>query len=218
MKEYIRILIVEDELSWQNMITRQLNSDPEFLIVGIAENLEQGIKLGKILDYEFIIIDLQLDQTAEDGFVIYNELKKSRNIQGIFLTNNENPDTMYQAFLQGGYSYIPKTYLNVLPRTIHYLHDNPVSNLMMKTVQEKVKEFRLTDLTYTERSVFNLLRQGIKPKEIAVNLSISLYTVRSHIKNVLKKLDINNYHDALKKLYNYEEIVATRSEEEKRPS
>lgn len=214
MREYIRILIVEDEPSWQNMITRQLNSDPEFLIVGIAENLEQGIKLGTILDYDFIIIDLQLDQTAEDGFVVYNELKKAGNIQAIFLTNNENPDTMYQAFLQGGYSYIPKTYLNVLPRTIHYLYDNPVPNLMMKTVQEKVKEFRLTDLTYAERSVFDLLRQGVKPKDIAVSLSISLYTVRSHIKNVLKKLNINNYRDALKKLYDYEEITVAGSEAE----
>lgn len=215
MDDCIKILIVEDETSWQNMITRQLNLFPEFLIIGIAENLEQGIKLGKILDYDFIIIDLQLDQTPEDGFILYDELKKVRNLQAIFLTNNENPDTMYHAFLHGGYSYIPKTYLKVLPQTIRYLYKNPVSNLMMNAVQDKAIEYRLNDLTNTERNIFTLLKQGLKPKEIADKLTISLYTVRSHIKNVLKKLAVNNYHDALKILYCDEEIAATRNKTEK---
>jgi NarL family two-component system response regulator LiaR len=206
MNDIIRILIVEDETPWQNMITRQLNMFPEFLIIGIAANIEQGINLGKSLDYDFIIIDLQLDQTAEDGFIVYDELKKFRNIQAIFLTNYDNPDTMYHAFLHGGYSFIPKTYLNVLPQTIHYLYENPAPKLMMDAVYDKVKEYRLADLTYTERNIFDLLRQGLKPKEIAANLTVSLYTVRTHIKNVLKKLNANNYHDALKKLYRDEKM------------
>jgi DNA-binding NarL/FixJ family response regulator len=201
MDSYIRIFIVEDQQSWQNLITRQLNLYPEFLVVGIAENVEQAIQMGKILEYEFVIIDLQLDQTAEDGFIVYNELKKDQNVQAIFLTNNENPNTMYHAFLQGGYSYIPKTYLNVLPQTIRYFHENPVPNMLMKAVQEKVKEFRLVDLTSTEKHVFDLLRQGLKPKDISASLNISVYTVRSHIKNVLKKLETKNYQEALKKLY-----------------
>lgn len=218
LREYIRILIVEDEPVWQNMITRQLNQDPKFLIVGIAENLEQGINLGKILDYDIVIIDLQLDRTAEDGFIVYDELKKVRDFQGIFLTNNESPEVMYRAFLHGGYSYIPKTYLNVLPQTIHYLYENPVSNMVMNVVQNKVKEFRLTELTHMERSIFGLLNQGLKPKEIAESFNISLYTVRSHIKNVLKKLALNNYREALKKLYGNDEIAVINGEAEKRRS
>lgn len=201
MDGHIRILIIEDEPSWQNLITHQLNSDPEFLVVGIAEKVEQAIQLGKIMEYEFAIIDLQLDQTAEDGFVVYHALKKERDFQGIFLTNNENPKMMYDAFLQGGYSYIPKTYLNVLPQTIRYFHENPVPNLMMKTIQDRVKEFRLIDLTGAEKNVFSLLNQGFKPSDISAQLNISVYTVRSHIKNVLKKLGANNYQDALKKLF-----------------
>ncbi len=201
MDGHIRILIIEDEPSWQNLITRQLNLDPEFLVVGIAESVEQAIQLGRILEYEFAIIDLQLDRTAEDGFAVYNVLKKERDFQAIFLTNNENPNTMYDAFLQGGYSYIPKTYLNVLPQTIRYFYENPVPNMMMKTIQDRVKEFRLVDLTSAEKNVFSLLNQGFKPGDISIRLNISVYTVRSHIKNVLKKLETNNYQDALKKLF-----------------
>lgn len=215
MKKPIRILIVEDEVYWQNMITQHLKEFPDLLIIGIAENIEQGIYLGKILDYDFIIIDLQLDQTFEDGFLVLEEIKKVRgNIQAIFLTNNTSPDMMYHAFLQGGYHYIPKTYLQVLSQTIHYLYENPVSNLMLETIQDKVKEYRLADLTPTERSIFGLLKQGLKPKAIAESLTVSLYTVRSHIKNVLKKLGAKNYRDALKMLYCEKELVASRRDRE----
>jgi NarL family two-component system response regulator LiaR len=201
MSDYIKIFIVEDQPFWQNMITRQLNVYPEFLVVGIAETVDQAIQLGSILDYNLIILDLQLDQTEEDGFRVYNELKKTRNIQAIFLTNNEDPHTMYNAFLLGGFSYIPKTYLNVLPQTIRYLHENPAPKLFMNAIADKVKEFRLVDLTSAEKSIFDLLKQGLKPVEISRNLNITLYTVRSHIRNVLKKLDVSSYKEAVKKLY-----------------
>lgn len=213
MSDQIKVFIVEDQPSWQNMITRQLNLFPDFLVVGIAENVEQAIKMGMVLDFDFAIIDLQLDQTKEDGFRVFNELKKQKNLNAIFLTYNENPNTMYNAFLLGGYSYIPKTYLNVLPQTIRYLHENPVPNMLMNAVQDKVKEFRLVDLTYAEKNVFDLLRQGLRPKDISTNLNITLYTVRSHIKNVLKKLEVNNYRDALKKLYCDEGIAEIPNED-----
>lgn len=206
MNGQIKVFIVEDEPSWQNKITRQLNLFSEFLVVGIAENVEQAIQMGNLMDYDFIIIDLQLDQTVAGGFKVYNELKKNKDLQAIFLTSDENPNTMYDAFLLGVYSYIPKTYLNVLPQTIRYLHENPVPKIFMNAVHEKVKEFRLIDLTSAEKNVFDLLRQGIKPKDISNNLNITLYTVRSHIRNVLKKLEISTYREALKKLYGEAEI------------
>lgn len=212
MGDQIKVFIIEDQPSWQSMITRQLNLFPDFLVVGIAENVEQAIKMGNVVDFDFVVIDLQLDQTTEDGFKVYNELKKNKDVHAIFLTYNENPTTMYNAFLLGGYSYIPKTYLNVLPQTIRYLHDNPVPNMFMNAVQDKVKEFRLVDLTYAEKNVFDLLKQGVRPKDISSNLNITLYTVRSHIKNVLKKLEVNNYRDALKKLYGDEEINENQNE------
>ena len=39
MNNFIRIFIVEDQPTWQNMITRELNLYPEFLVVGIAESV-----------------------------------------------------------------------------------------------------------------------------------------------------------------------------------
>jgi DNA-binding NarL/FixJ family response regulator len=207
MNDQIKLFIVAAQPSWQNMITHQLNLFPDFLVVGIAGTVKQAVKMGNILDFDLVIIDLQLGPTEKDSFKVYNELKKIKDLQAIFLTDMENKNTMYNAFLLGGYFYIPKTHLNVLPQTIRFVHNNPVPKMFMNAIQDKIKEIRLGDLTSAEKTVFNLLRQGIKPKNISGNLQISLYTVRSHIKNVLKKLEVNNYRDALKKLYGENEII-----------
>lgn len=207
MNEPIKLFIVEDQPSWQNMITHQLNLFPDFLVVGIAGTMKQAIKMGNILDFDLVIIDLQLGPTEKDSFKVYNELKKNKDRPAIFLTDIENKNTMYNAFLLGGFFYIPKNHFNVLPQTIRFIHNNPVPKILMNVIQDKIKEIRLGDLTSAEKNVFNLLRQGVKPKNISGNLQISLYTVRSHIKNVLKKLEVNNYHDAVKKLYGEDKII-----------
>jgi DNA-binding NarL/FixJ family response regulator len=210
--EFLRLFIIEDQANWQNMITKHLNEAADFLVVGIAETVEQAIKMGKILDYDFAIIDLQLDLTEEDGFEVFKELKKYKDFQPIFLTSNQSPSTVYNSFLYGGYSYIPKNYISVLPQTIRFLKDNPVPSLITNAVHSKLKEFQLSDLTAAEKVVFDELKQGLKPKEISEKLNISLYTVRSHIKNVLKKLGLKNYQEALRKLY-YEDEVVVRPKE-----
>lgn len=206
MNDQIKLFIVEDQPSWQNVITHQLNQFPDFLVVGIAGTMKQAIKMGNIIDFNLVIIDLQLGPTEKDSFKVYNELKKNKDLPAIFLTDMGNKNTMYNAFLLGGYFYIPKEHLNVLPQTIRFIHNNPVPKMLMSAIQDKIKEIRMGDLTSAEKTIFNLLRQGVKPKNISGNLKISLYTVRSHIKNVLKKLEVNNYRDAIQKLYGENEI------------
>lgn len=201
MSEQIKLFIVEDQIFWQNMVTRQLNLFPDFLVVGIAGTVEQAVKMGGIIDFDMAIIDLQLGGTEKDSLKVYYQLKKNQDLPAIFLMDLENKNTMYNTFLLGGYFYIPKTHLNVLPQTIRFLYKNPVPKIFMSAIHDKIREFRLGDLTSAEKNIFDLLRRGVKPKTISGELNISLYTVRSHIKNVLRKMEVNTYRDALKKLY-----------------
>ena len=54
-------------------------------------------------------------------------------------------------------------------------------------------------LTPRERDVLELIAKGLKQKQIAENLSISMETARKHIKNAYKKLGAHNKVDALRK-------------------
>ena len=53
-------------------------------------------------------------------------------------------------------------------------------------------------LTHREKEVLDLVAQGLTDKEIAERLTISLNTVKSHIRNVLSKLQVNTRHEAAK--------------------
>ena len=52
------------------------------------------------------------------------------------------------------------------------------------------------ELTTREQEVLDLIAQGLSDKEIAAALSISLYTVKSHVRNILAKLHVNNRREA----------------------
>jgi DNA-binding NarL/FixJ family response regulator len=54
-------------------------------------------------------------------------------------------------------------------------------------------------LTPRERDVLELIAKGLKQKQIAESLSISMETARKHIKNAYKKLGAHNKVDALRK-------------------
>ena len=54
----------------------------------------------------------------------------------------------------------------------------------------------LVDLTLREQEVLGLVSEGLTDKEIAAELSISLYTVKSHLRNILSKLQVSSRREA----------------------
>lgn len=58
-------------------------------------------------------------------------------------------------------------------------------------------ESRTTDLTDREREVLSLLAQGLSTNDIARSLSITSSTVRNHIRNILQKLHVHNWLEAV---------------------
>ena len=65
-------------------------------------------------------------------------------------------------------------------------------DLAVKLMQPQPAVAALDQLTERETDVLRLLAQGQSNQEIAVNLSISTTTVRSHVSNILMKLEVSN--------------------------
>lgn len=70
----------------------------------------------------------------------------------------------------------------------------------MKTAQEKCGG-SLRDLTQREFEALSLLDEGLKRREIAVRLNISLHTVDSHLNNLYSKLNVHSATAALSRLH-----------------
>ena len=64
--------------------------------------------------------------------------------------------------------------------------------------KEETKEELVSPLTATEREILKLMALGKTTKEIAAERFLSVYTVMTHRKNIFRKLEVNNVHEATK--------------------
>ena len=60
------------------------------------------------------------------------------------------------------------------------------------------ENYSIVELSTRERQVFNLIILGKSNKEIAIEISVSVNTVKFHVKNIYEKLNIKNRKEALK--------------------
>lgn len=73
-----------------------------------------------------------------------------------------------------------------------------VSNLLLNGSFNKPKEEEAVPLTATEKVILKEIAQGKTTKEIAADRCLSFHTVNTHRKNIFRKLDVNNVHEAIK--------------------
>ena len=64
--------------------------------------------------------------------------------------------------------------------------------------KEDKKDKLVSPLTVTEREILKLMALGKTTKEIAAERFLSVYTVMTHRKNIFRKLEVNNVHEATK--------------------
>jgi len=74
---------------------------------------------------------------------------------------------------------------------------NVLEEFRRMSLQNPLKNHEeIVSLTHREHDVINLVASGLSDKEIAENLTLSVHTVKSHIRNILSKLQVNNRREA----------------------
>lgn len=125
----------------------------------------------------------------------------------MMLTVYDDTETIFSALKAGASSYMLKsTSPEKIIEAIAELHSggSPISSQIARkvieafTVKEKVNEY-FQELSRREQEMLELLSKGFRYKEIADKLFLSIETVRTHIRNVYEKLQVNCRIEALKK-------------------
>ena len=75
-----------------------------------------------------------------------------------------------------------------------------IAKKVLSTFHEKLVAHHLAELTSRENEVLNLAAEGLLVKEISDQLSLSNYTVKSHLKNIYTKLHVRNKVEAINRL------------------
>jgi DNA-binding NarL/FixJ family response regulator len=206
--EKIGVAIVEDDREIRDWVTAVVRSSDDFRVVAVFPDAESCVtQFAKILP-EIVIMDIQLPGMS--GIDCVRTLKPQRHeVQFMMFTVFEEDNKVFESLRAGATGYILKNYPP--DKIIEALHDlykggSPMSSIIARKIittfnpsTEKDNEYN--KLSKREKELLNLLSKGYRYKEIADQLSISIETVRTHIRNIYEKLHVQSRTEAINKIY-----------------
>jgi DNA-binding NarL/FixJ family response regulator len=193
----IRVLLVEDQTLMRQGLKTILNLEPGLQVAGEAEEAAMGIRLAMELRPDIILMDVQLPGASgvEATAAICAAWPQAKVI---ILTTFDRDDYVFQGVRAGALGYLLKdTPADELIDTIRRVHAGEVfiqPMIASRALRELARPQTnpLTALSEREREVLVLLAQGASNRDIAEKLVITEGTVKTHVSNILAKLQAEN--------------------------
>jgi DNA-binding NarL/FixJ family response regulator len=196
-----RILIVDDHSHAREGIREILEEHEDFLIIGEAKNGEEAIQLTEELMPDIILMDIQMP--VMDGLEATKRIKlKFPYVKIVMITVSDDITDLFDALKKGAQGYLLK---NIQSETwcehlrAFALDEVPMSKeIAFQILKEfpqsksKAKTKEQIPLSNRELEVLQLVAKGLSNREISETLFISEHTVKSHLKNILSKLHLDN--------------------------
>lgn len=204
----IRIIIVEDDPEIREWITGVIQSADNLVVEAVFGDAESCIRQYPDLKPDIVIMDIHLP--GMHGIECVKALKTLKpDVQFMMFTVFEEDNKVFESLRAGATGYILKNYpSDKIIEAIHDLHKggSPMSSVIARKViasfkPDKEKQTELDKLSKREKELLNLLAKGYRYKEIADLSNISTETVRTHIRNIYEKLQVQSRTEALNKVF-----------------
>lgn len=189
----IRIVIADDHAIVRQGLRVFLSVDPELEVIGEAVNGKQAVELAHRLQPDVVLMDLVMPVLGGVDAIsaIRRELPE---VEVIALTSVLEDNSVSDAVRAGAIGYLLKdTAADELTKAIKAAAAGQVQ-LSPKAAQRLMRDMRAPEnpdsLTQRETEILKLIGRGLSNKEIALELQIGEKTVRTHVSNVLGKLNV----------------------------
>ncbi|UEA31385.1 response regulator transcription factor [Granulicatella elegans] len=194
----IKVLLVDDHEMVRLGVSAYLSVQEDIEVIAQAENGKIGVEKALELKPDIILMDLVMP--VMDGIEATKEiLSKWKEAKIIIVTSFIDDEKVYPAISAGAKSYLLKTSsASEIAQAIRDTYRG--EGVFEKEVSEKLEhrhqveeEFRLfEELTIREKEVLLLIAQGKSNQEIADECFITLKTVKTHVSNILSKLQVED--------------------------
>jgi len=194
----IKVLLVDDHEMVRLGVSAYLSVQEDIEVIAQAENGKIGVEKALELKPDIILMDLVMP--VMDGIEATKEiLSKWKEAKIIIVTSFIDDEKVYPAISAGAKSYLLKTSsASEIAQAIRDTYRG--EGVFEKEVSEKLEhrheveeEFRLfEELTSREKEVLLLIAQGKSNQEIADECFITLKTVKTHVSNILSKLQVED--------------------------
>jgi DNA-binding NarL/FixJ family response regulator len=204
----VRVVIVEDDDEIKQWLKTVVSANPDLNCVAAFQNAELFSASFDALEPEVVIMDIHLP--GKSGIECVAQLKPKRpETQYIMCTIFEDADNIFESLRAGATGYLLKNQpAEELQRAILevYKGGSPMSSSIARKVvdyfQKKNESAALmAQLSARQREILQYLSEGYRYKEIADKLFVSTETVRTHIRNIYEKLQVQSRTEALNKLF-----------------
>lgn len=193
----IRILIADDHHVVRRGLVFFLKTQKNIEIVGEAKNGEEAVSLVEQLMPDLVLMDLAMP--VMDGIEATRKIKaKHPQMKIMILTSFSDQNHVIPAIEAGASGYQLKDIepdelvkaIKMLVSGENQLHPKATTHLLTHLTSKKNEENPLDDLTKRELEVLKEIACGKSNKEIASSLFITEKTVKTHVSNILAKLEL----------------------------
>ncbi|CAM3816571.1 response regulator [Avibacterium gallinarum] len=195
MLDKMKILLIDDHPLMRRGIKQLLELDEAFEVVGDAGSGTEGINLALRTSPDLIILDLNMK-----GLSGLDTLKalRAENVDAriIILTVSDAKNDVFTLVDAGADGYLlkdtePDLLLGQIKRIAQgeVILSDSIKDLLLEQRPEQDPIYTLTD---REMDVLRLIATGLSNKQIAAQLFISEETVKVHIRNLLRKLNVHS--------------------------
>lgn len=209
----IRILLADDHEMVRIGVAAYLQAQPDMEVVAEASDGEQAVHLALEHRPDVILMDMVMPKKtgAKATAAIVKEWPEARIMM---VTSFIDDDKVYAALEAGAVSYLLKTSkASHIAEAIRKTYDGQavlepeVTTKMMARMRTPEHSLH-DDLTEREMEILLLMAKGFSNQEIADHAYITLKTAKTHVSNILSKLDVQDRTQAV--IYAYEHHLISK--------
>ena len=212
----VRILLVWGVRFTGECLVDILERDPLVSVIGLFSDLTEAVALSAALQADIILLDARLPGGAA---AVRRALETAPSMRIVVSAVRETEDDVLAWAEAGVIGYIPRTTpLGDFVRLVMTIHSGEqvcsgrVAASLLRRVaiasrrsNGRSASLPIPALTKRERQAAELIRSGLSDKEIARRLNISLATTKSHVHNLLGKLNVRRRTQVANHLRRYEQ-------------
>lgn len=205
MLKRIKLIVIEDNRLLRDGICAMLKKETDFNVVAAFDDNDFATDKLTVLKPNIILLDLGL--TEKDSFELVNLLKNDhKDIKVIVMDLVPLQEDILRYVEAGVSGFIMKNdSMSEFLKTIRAVHagekvlpPSAAGSLFSQIMDYGIKEMgpkklvQSVRMTNREKEIVQLIAEGLANKEIAFKLNLSIYTVKSHVHNILDKMALNS--------------------------
>jgi DNA-binding NarL/FixJ family response regulator len=207
-KRRIATLVVDDHRTFGEALRIALEQEKDLRVVGVATNGEDGVALAEEHRPDVVLMDIEMP--GMDGIEAIRKIKAvNPDARLVVVSAHQSELILARAVEAGAGGFLSKEIaLSDVVASVRLAYQGEplmepdeirrvLRHLRHRRAQEATEQQRVDRLTPRETEVLQLMADGVATEDIAGQLKVSPYTLRTHVQNILTKLGVHSKLEAL---------------------